>query len=77
MVFTTAVGRFTFDPGTPLSQCKIVRDSVIGGVLSPPEGTRKLKTAQEAYDYVRDSFGHVLSDVKFSFVMTGADNGNS
>jgi hypothetical protein len=77
MVFTTAVGRFTFDEGTPMSHCKIVRDAVIGGVLSPPEGTRKLKTPQEAYDYVRDAFGHVLSDVTFSFVMTGADRGDS
>lgn len=69
MIFTTAVGRFTFDSGTPMSQCKIVRDAIIGGVLSPPDGTRRIKTPQEAYDYARDSFGNVLSEVTFSFVM--------
>jgi hypothetical protein len=77
MVFTTTVGRFTFDDETPLSHAKVIRDAVIGGVLSPPEGTRRLRSPQEAYDYVRDAFGHVLSDVKFTFIMNGVDNGNA
>ena len=70
MVFTSAVGRFQFDEETPISQCKIVRDAVVGAVLAPQEGTRRIHTEQEAYDFVRDAFGHVLSDVKFSLVMS-------
>jgi hypothetical protein len=70
MVFTSSVGRFEFNEETPISQCKIIRDAVIGAVLAPQEGTRRVKTEQEAYDFVRDAFGNVLSDVKFSLVMS-------
>ena len=69
MVFTSPVGRFEFSEGTPLAHCKIVRDSVTGAVLSPPEGTKKIRSEQEAYAYIRDAFGHVLSDVTFSMVL--------
>lgn len=70
MILTSPVGRFTFDDGVPISHCKIVRDSVVGAILSPPEGTPRIKTEQEAYGYVRDSFGQVLSDVTFVLVMS-------
>lgn len=70
MILTSAVGRFAFADDTPVSHAKMIRDSVVGAVLSPPEGMKKIRTEEEAYGYIRDEFGHVLSNVSFSLVMS-------
>jgi hypothetical protein len=68
ITLTCTVGRFTFDTDVIISRTKLIRDSVMGQILTPRPGEPHLITAQDVYAYIRDgSCGRTLENVPFEF----------
>lgn len=63
---SSKVGTFFFEDGVPYSHARLIRDSVLGQILSPEPGMPKLKTEQDCKKFVRDHCPAVFSDAKFS-----------
>ena len=59
------VGRFVFFKDTPLSHAKLIRDAVMNQVLQP--SYKKIKTGQDAVNYIRHNCAGSYSDTIFSF----------
>lgn len=66
MTFVTPVGRFVFLKTTPLSQAKLIRDSVVGELFIPKSGV-KLRNSQDIYSFVKERLGHILGGIWFEY----------
>lgn len=57
MTLTSKIGKFEFSDEITLSMAKLIRDTVMGQILSPPEGTPRLKrNAKSIKAFVAASF---------------------
>ena len=57
IVMDCKVGRFLFNPVTRLSHAKLVRDTVMGQMLNPVPGFKKVKTDQDARELIQSCTG--------------------
>lgn len=67
LVFTSAVGRFTFAEDTLLSHAQLVRDSVTGQMLHPQPNTPRINTENDAYEFVRAMDSKIIAAIEFKF----------
>lgn len=65
MMMSCAIGKFVFEEGTILSHAKLIRDSLMGQILSPEPGTPRIHSEQNCYDYVRNECGQQLAATRF------------
>lgn len=67
LVFTSAIGRFTFADDTLLSHAQLVRDSVTGQMLNPQPGAPRINTEKDAYDFIRAMDSKIIAAIEFKF----------
>lgn len=65
LTFTSAIGQFTFAPDTLLVHAQRIRDDVTGQWLDPKPNTPRLRTAEDAYKFMRESDSLLLRAVEF------------
>lgn len=65
MIHTCRIGRLTFSEGTDIVLEKRIKDNLLGQILNPEPGTKKLRTATNCYDYIRTECGNLLAAIKF------------
>ena len=65
LILDSKVGRFIFYKETPLSHAKLIRDAVTNQVLQP--SYKKIKTGQDAVNYIRNNCAGSYSETLFSF----------
>lgn len=56
MVIRCKVGKFEFDDQITTSMAKLIRDTVMGGMLAPKDGAKRLKTANDIEGFIHSSF---------------------
>ena len=69
IILECKVGRFLFDPNTPLSHTKLVRDTVMGQMLNPKPGDPRVFDEQSAREYVQSCSGS-FAMTPFAFIRT-------
>lgn len=62
ITLTTKLGHFTFDSHVVLSKAKLIRDSVTGQYFNPKSDEPKIKTVDDAFDFVGH---HIAGDLKY------------
>jgi hypothetical protein len=57
MTLTSKVGKFIFADHCELSKAKLIRDTVMGQILNPPEGSQRLPRDEKAiFTFVASAF---------------------
>lgn len=56
MVIRCKVGKFEFDDQITLSMAKLIRSTVMGAILAPAPGDRKLKTTSDVEKFLKSAF---------------------
>lgn len=69
MKFTSAVGTFFFDAGTPIVLAQLIRDTVTSAVLSPKPGDQRITNADTAQQFIRNHSSNLLTQVDFHVVL--------
>lgn len=67
IIMDCKVGRFVFARDVVLSRAKLVRDSVMGQILSPDRKCVSISNADEAREFMREDVGGPASQVLFDF----------
>lgn len=67
MTLTCKIGKFEFSDECALSTAKLIRDTVMGQILNPPEGSPKLPRDEgQIFQFVASAFkrdGHRLTAI--------------
>lgn len=67
---TSRFGTFYFYSSVILSHAKLIRDTITGQAFFPAMGTRRITSAQEAYDFIAGlNSSKVIRDTPFSVVL--------
>lgn len=57
MTLTCKIGKFEFSDDCVLSTAKLIRDTVMGQILNPPEGSQRLKRDEgQIFQFVAQAF---------------------
>lgn len=57
MTLTCKIGKFEFSDDCVLSKAKLIRDTVMGQMLNPPEGSQRLKRDEaQIFQFVAQAF---------------------
>jgi hypothetical protein len=57
MTLTCTIGKLEFDNSITLSMAKLIRDTVMGQILSPSEGSQRLKRDEgRIFQFVAEAF---------------------
>lgn len=62
ITLTTKLGHFTFDSHVVLSKAKLIRDSITGQYFNPKSDEPKIKTVDDALEFVSH---HIAGDLKY------------
>lgn len=73
ITLTSKLGSFTFDKSVVLSRAKLIRDAVTGQFFNPVVPT-KIKTEDDAYDFVERHMGRDVEDIPFELHIKVDDN---
>ena len=66
LILSSKVGTFYFYPGTLLSHAKLIRDTIMGQILSP-KGKYRVSGELSATEYIREEVGGPAALVPFAF----------
>lgn len=66
MQLSSAIGVFEFPDGTTLVDAKSIRDTVVGGFLSPPPDKKAIRTPQQMVAYLK-TWHHRAKTIPFRF----------
>lgn len=66
MILTCRIGRLEFSEDTNIIYAKLIRDNLLGQILNPEPGTKKLRSVTNCYDYIRNECGNILAAIKFT-----------
>lgn len=69
IIMTSAVGTFTFDAGTKLSQAKVVRDAITAQMLKTNPRWMEIENVEDAYRFIRNYEGDVISRIQFHLTL--------